>query len=408
MTSNIVYMSGVKSLKGVDVSGKRVLIRVDFNVPMDAHFNISDDSRIRAALPTINYCIDHNASMITLVSHLGSPRGAYDERFSLKHIQKRLERLLQREVAFIEDLDAFETGNRCSPSGQLFLLENIRFHEGEKANDPELSRKLGGLCDVYVNDAFGTSHRKHASTYGITEFVNTRVAGFLMMKEIEAFSKALEKPMRPITLVVGGSKISSKITLLTSVLPKIDKLLIGGAMSNTFLQALGYDMQASLYEEAFTETAREVLEEAKSHNVKIYLPVDVVITNAIEHPIDVRMVPSQEVLEGFQAVDIGPATLKLFAEAIELSNTVIWNGPMGIYEVDRFSKGTYKLAGTIADSYAYTIVGGGDTADAVEKAGEKENFSFISTGGGASLELLEGKVLPGFERLDRLDGPEAG
>jgi len=229
-----------------------------------------------------------------------------------------------------------------------------------------------------------------------------------MMREIEAFSKALEKPMRPITLVVGGSQLSSKITLLTSVLPKIDKLLIGGAMSNTFLQALGYDMQASLYEETYTETAREVLDEAKSHNVKIYLPVDVVITDSVEHPIDVRMVPSQEVLEGFQAVDIGPATLKLFAEAIELSNTIIWNGPMGIYEIDRFSKGSYKLAGTIADSYAYTIVGGGDTADAAEKAGEKENFSFISTGGGASLELLEGKVLPGFERLDRLDDPQTG
>jgi len=408
MTSNIAYMAGVKSLKEIDVSGKRVLIRVDFNVPMDTHFNISDDSRIRAALPTINYCIDHNACSITLISHLGSPKGAYDVRFSLRHIQKRLERLLQREVEFVEDLETFETESRCPPSGELFLLENIRFDEGEKANDPELSRKLGKLCDVYVNDAFGTSHRKHASTYGITQFVDSCVAGFLMMKEIEAFSKALEKPMRPITLVVGGSKISSKITLLTSVLPKIDKLLIGGAMSNTFLQALGYDMQASLYEEAFTETAREVLDEAKRHNVKIYLPVDVVITNSIEHPIDVRMVPSQEVLEGFLAVDIGPATLKLFAEAIELSNTVIWNGPMGIYEIDRFSKGTYKLAGTIADSYAYTIVGGGDTADAVEKAGEKENFSFISTGGGASLELLEGKVLPGFERLDRLEDPKKG
>jgi len=408
MSSNIAYMGGVKSIKEVDVTGKRVLIRVDFNVPMDAHSNISDDSRIRAALPTINYCIDHNACSITLVSHLGSPKGAYDERFSLKHIQKRLERLLQREVEFVEDFEASSAEIASCSLDRVFLLENIRFHEGEKANDPELSRKLGALCDVYVNDAFGTSHRKHASTYGITEFVDTCVAGFLMMKEIEAFSKALEKPMRPIALVVGGSKISSKITLLTSVLPKIDKLLIGGAMSNTFLQALGYDMQASLYEEAFVKTASEVLDEAKNHKVKIYLPIDVVITNSVEHPVDVRMVPSQEVLEGFQAVDIGPATLKLFAEAIELSNTVIWNGPMGIYEIDKFSKGTYKLAGTIADSYAYTIVGGGDTADAVEKAGEKENFSFISTGGGASLELLEGKILPGFERLDRLDDYKEG
>jgi phosphoglycerate kinase len=209
--------------------------------------------------------------------------------------------------------------------------------------------------------------------------------------------------MRPIALVVGGAKISSKITLLSSVMPKIDKLIIGGAMSNTFLRALGYDMQDSLYEEEFVQTAIKVLEDAKLQKVKVYLPVDVVITNSIEHPVDVKVIPAQDVLEGFKAVDIGPATLKLFAEAIEISNTVIWNGPMGIYEIDKFSKGTYKLAAAIADCYAYTIVGGGDTADAVEKAGEKENFSFISTGGGASLELLEGKVLPGFERLDRME-----
>jgi phosphoglycerate kinase len=224
-----------------------------------------------------------------------------------------------------------------------------------------------------------------------------------MMKEIAAFNKALEKPMHPIALVVGGAKISSKITLLSAVMPKIDKLIIGGAMSNTFLRALGYDMQASLYEDAFVETAKQVLEDATLHKVKIYLPVDVVITNSVDHPVDVKVVPAQDVLEGFQAVDIGPATVKLFSEAIELSNTIIWNGPMGIYEIEKFSKGTYKIASAIGDCYAYTIVGGGDTADAVEKAGEKENFSFISTGGGASLELLEGKILPGFECLDRLE-----
>lgn len=402
MTSNIAYMGGVKSLKEIDVTGKRVLIRVDFNVPMDEHLNISDDSRIRAALPTINYCIDHNACSITLVTHLGRPKGQYEERFSLRHIQKRLERLLQKRVVFVENFEASKAEISSCSLERVFLLENIRFFEGEKKNDPELSKKLGEICDVYVNDAFGTSHRKHASTYGITEFVETCVAGFLMMKEIEAFSKALEKPMRPIALVVGGAKISSKITLLSSVMPKIDKLIIGGAMSNTFLRALGYEMQDSLYEEEYVETAKKVMEDAKKYAVKLYLPVDVVITNSIEHPVDVKVVPAQDILEGFKAVDIGPATLKLFSEAIELSNTVIWNGPMGIYEIDKFSKGTYKLAGAIADCYAYTIVGGGDTADAVEKAGERENFSFISTGGGASLELLEGKVLPGFERLERM------
>lgn len=401
MISNIVTMGGVKSLRDIDVTGKKVLIRVDFNVPMDGQYNISDDSRIRAALPTINYCIDHNAYSITLVSHLGQPKNGYDERFTLRHIQKRLERLLEKKIEFIDNLETLKAENAHCSIERIFLLENIRFFEGEKKNDPAFCQQLADLCDVYVNDAFGTSHRKDASTYGIADFAKIKVAGFLMMREIEAFTKALEKPIRPIALVVGGSKVSSKITLLTSVMPKIDKLIIGGAMSNTFLKALGYDMKASLVEDDFVEVAKEVLSEAKAKGVKIYLPVDVVSTDSIEHPVDIKITPVQDVLEGFHAVDIGPATLKLFSEAIELSNTIIWNGPMGIYEISQFSKGTFKLASFIAESYAFSIVGGGDTADAVEKAGEKEKFSFISTGGGASLELLEGKVLPGFEKLDR-------
>lgn len=403
MTSNLDFMQGVKSLKDIDVSGKRVLIRVDFNVPVDAHNNITDDRRIRSALPTINYCIDHNACSITLVTHFGRPKGAFDEKYSLKHVRKRLERLLNKKVEFVEDFETSKSEIATCSLERVFLLENIRFREGEKKNDAELSKKLGSICDIYVNDAFGTSHRKHASTYGVTEHVESKVAGFLMMREIEAFSKALEKPTRPIALVVGGAKISSKITLLKAVLSKIDKLIIGGAMSNTFLKALGYDMQASLYEEEYIEIAKEVLDMARENSVKIYLPVDLVITDSIENPIDVKVVPSQDVLEGFQAVDIGPATVKLFSEAIELSNTIIWNGPMGIYEIDKFSKGTFKIASAIADCYAYTIVGGGDTADAVDRASEAENFSFISTGGGASLELLEGKILPGFSNLDRIE-----
>lgn len=401
MISNIITMSGVKSLKDIEIEGKRILIRVDFNVPMDGQFNISDDSRIRAALPTINYCIDHKACSITLVSHLGQPKGGYDERFSLRHILKRLERLLEKKIEFVDNLEILKEENAHCSIERIFLLENVRFFEGEKKNDPVFCQQLADLCDVYVNDAFGTSHRKDASTYGIADYAKIKVAGFLMMREIEAFTKALEKPIRPIALVVGGSKISSKITLLTSVMPKIDKLIIGGAMSNTFLKALGYDMKGSLVEDDFVEVAKEVLSEAKAKGVKVYLPVDVVTTDSIEHPVDVKITPVQDVLDGFHAVDIGPATLKLFSEATELSNTIIWNGPMGIYEINQFSKGTYKLASIIADSYAFSIVGGGDTADAVEKAGEKEKFSFISTGGGASLELLEGKILPGFEKLDR-------
>lgn len=401
MTSNIRYMSGVKSLKDIEVEGKRVLIRVDFNVPVDADNNISDDRRIRAALPTINYCIDHNACSITLVTHFGRPKGEYNERYSLIYVRKRLERLLGKKVEFIENFESSKDEIATCSLERVFLLENIRFYEGEKQNDRELSKKLSLICDVYVNDAFGTSHREHASTYGITEFVETKVAGFLMMQELEAFSKAFEEPVRPIALVIGGAKISSKITLLEAVLKKIDKLIIGGAMSNTFLKALGYDMQNSLYEADFVSTAATVLDEAKNAGVKVYLPVDVVITDSIETPIDVKIVPAQDVLDGFMAVDIGPATVKLFSEAVGLSNTIIWNGPMGIYEIDKFSKGTFKLASAIADCYAYTIIGGGDTADAVDRCGEASNFSFISTGGGASLELLEGKVLPGFKNLDR-------
>jgi phosphoglycerate kinase len=396
-------MNGVKSLRDIDIEGKRVLIRVDFNVPVDEHNNISDDRRIRSALPTINYCIDHNACSITLVSHFGKPKNGYEEKYSLKTVRKRLERLLNKKVEFIDDFETSKDEISACSLERVFLLENIRFYKGEEKNDEELSKKLASICDVFVNDAFGTSHRKHASTFGITNFVETKVAGFLMIKEIEAFSKALEEPVRPIALVVGGSKISSKITLLEAVLQKVDKLIIGGAMSNTFLKALGYDMQNSLYEEDFVQTALDVLAQARKNGVKIYLPVDLVITDSIQKPIDVKIVPAQDVLEGFSAVDIGSATVKLFSEAIELSNTIIWNGPMGIYEIDKFSKGTFKLASTIADSYAYTIVGGGDTADAVDKCGEAENFSFISTGGGASLELLEGKILPGFENLDRKD-----
>ncbi len=403
MISNIKYMAGVKSVKDVDIAGKRVLIRVDFNVPMDEHQNISDDRRIKMALPTINYCIDNNACSITLVTHLGRPKGRYSKKYSLKPIQKRLERLLHRKVEFVENFEESKDEIATCSLERVFLLENIRFYEGEEKNSEELSRKLASICDVYVNDAFGTAHRRHASTYGITKFVKTKVAGFLMIKEIEAFSKALENPTPPIALVLGGAKISSKITLLSEIIPKIDKLIVGGAMSNTFLEALGYDMKSSFYEKDYIGVAKKVIEDLKKHKVNLYLPFDAVTTNSIENPTDVRVLPIQDIEDNFSAVDIGPATLKLFSEAVHLSNTIIWNGPMGIYEVNRFSRGTNRLATAIVDSYAYTIVGGGDTADAVERAGERENFSYISTGGGASLKILEGKVLPGFEGLDRKD-----
>lgn len=404
MLSNIESMQDVKSLKDIDVEGKRVLIRVDFNVPMDSHHNITDDNRIKEALYTINHCIDHKAGSIILVTHLGRPKGKVDPDFSLKHIVKRVSRLLDKEVQFIEDFKAQKPLLDSGENGKVFLLENIRFFEGETKNDEALSKELASLCDVFVNDAFGTSHRAHSSTVGITKFVGTKVAGFLLQREINAFAKALFKPVKPICLVVGGAKVSSKITLLNNIIPKVDKIVIGGAMSNTFLKSIGYDMKASLVEDEYIEEASNILENAKANNVNVYLPVDVVITDSIEHPIDTKIVPSQDLLEGFTAVDIGPATVKLFEEAIGLSNTIIWNGPMGIFEIDRFSKGTFRVAHAIADTYAYSIVGGGDTANAADKAGEKENISFISTGGGASLELLEGKILPGFENLEKVHG----
>jgi len=401
MISNLKYMQGVKSLQDIDVSNKRVLIRVDFNVPVDSTGNITDDRRIRAALQTINYCMDNKASSIILVSHFGRPKGEYNEKYTLKHIHRRVERLLHKKIIFIEDFLESKKEIYNYEEETVFLLENIRFYDGEEKNDTDFSKKLASICDVFVNDAFGTSHRKHASTYGIADHVQTKVAGFLMMQEIKAFSKALQSPVHPIALVIGGAKISSKITLLKQVLQKIDKLIIGGAMSNTFLKAQGYDIKDSFYEEEYIDTALEVMNLAKKNDVNIYLPVDVVITNEIENPIVIKVVPAQDILEGFKSVDIGPATVKLFSEAVGLSNTIIWNGPMGIFEIDKFSNGTFKIANAIADSYAYTIVGGGDTADAVEKAGETDNFSFISTGGGASLELLEGKILPAFSNLDR-------
>lgn len=402
MLSNIEKMSNVQSLKDVDLENQRVLIRVDFNVPLDSHLTITDDNRIKEALQTINYCIDHNAKSIILVTHLGKPKSGFEDKFSLKHIIKRVERLLDKKITLINDFtnSAENEVLQKASKTEIFMLENIRFFEGETKNDTTLSQQLANLCDVYVNDAFGTSHRAHSSTVGITQFVDKKVAGFLLKKEIDAFSKALYKPVQPICLVVGGAKVSSKIQLLTNILPKIDKLIIGGAMANTFLKALGNDTKASLVEDDYLEEALNILTEARKQNVNVYLPVDLVITDNIEHPIDNKIVPVQDILESYFAVDIGPATVKLFEEAIGLSNTIIWNGPMGIFEIDRYSKGTFRVAHAIADTYAYSIVGGGDTASAAQGAGEKENISFISTGGGASLELLEGKLLPGFEFLD--------
>ena len=400
MSKNIQIMQNVKSVREIDIKDKRVLIRVDFNVPMDSELNISDDTRIREAIPTINYCIDNGAKSIILVSHLGRPKGRSEE-FSLKAILKRLEKLLAKDVGFVDSLDNAKITLNTLVDGSILLVENIRFYEGEEKNDSELSKQLADLCDVYVNDAFGTSHRKHASTYGVAQYAKEKVAGLLLKKEIDSFGIALSNPLRPLLLIVGGSKVSSKLTLLKSILEVVDKIIIGGAMSNTFLKAVGYDMKASLVEEDLLEEARSILRTAKEKGVKIYLPVDAVATDNIKEAKIIKISPAQDIPDDLMAVDIGPATVRLFNEVIRDCETIIWNGPMGVYENQKFSRGTFSISHTIADTYAYSVIGGGDTADAVDKAGDKDSMSFTSTGGGASLELLEGEVSPAFEVLDK-------
>ncbi|ETD23281.1 phosphoglycerate kinase [Helicobacter macacae] len=398
--AGISFMQKVKTVKDIELKNKRILIRVDFNVPMDEEFDISDDTRIREALPTINYCVDNEPKCIVLVSHLGRPKGKQAE-FSLKHILKRLERLLDRNVLFADSIDSLGSLQSEAEEGSIILLENIRFYEGEEKNSDELSKNLANHCDVFVNDAFGTSHRAHSSTYGVSKFVKEKVAGLLLKKEIDSFAKALANPLKPVLLIVGGSKVSSKLALLENILSVVDKIIIGGAMSNTFLASLGYDMADSMVENDLIDEAKKILQKAKEKNVKIYLPVDVVSTDDIKEHQNIKITPAQDVPQGYKAVDMGPASTRLFNEVIQASQTIIWNGPLGIYEISQFSRGTFNLAHAIADTYAFSLIGGGDTADAVEKAGERDNMSFISTGGGASLELLEGKILPAFEVLDK-------
>ncbi len=398
--ASISFMQKVKGVKDIEIENNRVLIRVDFNVPMTKNSNISDDTRIREALPTINYCIDHGAKSIVLVSHLGRPKERSD-RFSLKHLVKRIERLLARNIIFADTIDSAIRSQNTNTDSNIILLENIRFYNGETKNDDELSKSLASLCDIYINDAFGTSHRMHSSTHGITKFVDTKVAGMLLKKEIDAFARVVTNPLRPLLLIVGGSKVSSKLTLLKNVLNVVDKIIIGGAMSNTFLQSLGYDMQRSLVEYDLVDEANSILKAAKEKKVKIYLPVDVVSTDTIENPKVIKITPSQDIPENLTAVDIGPASVRLFSQVIHDAQTIIWNGPLGVYEERQFSRGTFNIADSIANTYTFSFIGGGDTADAIDRAGHKDSMSFISTGGGASLELLEGNVLPAFEVLDK-------
>jgi len=390
------------SIKNLDLQGKRVFIRCDFNVPMDEFGNISDDRRIRSALTTINYCLDMDCQVI-LASHLGRPKGEFNEKYSLKPVARRLHQLLHKEIIMAKDVvgeDAKQKANNLK-KGDILLLENLRFEKGETDNDPKFAQALAAMAEFYVNDAFGVSHRAHASVEGITKFFDSthKAAGFLLEKEINFFGKLVNNPVRPFAAIVGGSKVSGKLEALINLLPKVDKILIGGGMAFTFLKQLGYDIGASLVEDELLDEAQRIMDEAARLDVKFYLPVDVIAAERFAEDAVSKIVTSQEIPHNWMGLDIGPATVRLYREALSDVQTILWNGPMGVYEMERFARGSSKIAHFVADSYATTVVGGGDTADLVQRVGVDDEMTFISTGGGASLELLEGKVLPGVKPL---------
>jgi len=387
------------SLKDLDIKGKRLFIRADFNVPLDENLNITDDRRIRSTLSTINYAVDEGAKVI-IASHLGRPKGNVDERYSLISAAKRLQRLIKKEVTFLSDCVGPQVENAVKKmtEGDVILLENLRFHPEEEKNSDEFSRALAGLADYYVNDAFGASHRVHASIVGIPKFLPS-AAGFLLQKEIEYLKGVVDNPVRPFVAILGGAKVSGKIDVLENLQDKVDKVIIGGGMVYTFLKAMGYEVGESMVEDNMLDFSSKIMKTVISKGIKFYLPVDCIIAQSCEHGAETKLVPVQEIPKGWRALDIGPASVKLFTVALGNAKTILWNGPMGVFEIDAFSRGTFSIAHAVADAYALTIVGGGDTDLAVNRAGVSESISFISTGGGAALELLEGKDLPGLVAL---------
>lgn len=389
------------TIRDVNIRNKRVFIRVDFNVPLNSELNITDDTRIRSALPTINYAIDEGAKII-LASHLGRPKGKKNPALTLATVGKRLKRLLNKNVLFLDDCLGPEVEKAINnmESGDVVLLENLRFYPGEEGKDDEFAKKLAALADVYVNDAFGTSHRSHSSVVGITKYVRPAVAGFLVKKEIEYVDGVMANPARPFVAILGGAKVSGKLGMIENLGKKVDKVIVGGGMAFTFLKAMGYEVGNSLVEPDMLDISSKIYNSARQRGIKFYLPVDCVVAPDMEPGTETMIVPVQEIPHDWKALDIGPASVKLFTEAIANARTILWNGPMGVFEIDAFSRGTFAIAHAVAESYALTIVGGGDTANAVDKARESENMSFISTGGGAVLQMLEGKPLPGIMALD--------
>ncbi|MDX2440623.1 MAG: phosphoglycerate kinase [Desulfobacterales bacterium] len=395
----------MKKIQDMDLSGKRVFIRVDVNVPFDQYQNITDDSRIRAVLPTLNYALDHGAKLI-IASHKARPEGKVVPLHSLAPVAKRLGRLLKKEIKMASDCIGPEVSELISNMeiGDVVLLENLRFHIEEQKNDEAFAKELAALCDVYINNAFAVSHRINASVEAIVKHAKLSGAGFLLQKELDYFEKAMDDPMRPLVAIVGGAKVSSKLGAIENMLHHVDKLIIGGAMANTFLTSMGFDLGKSKIESELVEVAGSVIKKAKEKGIKLYTPVDAVIAQEIDSKASTKIAPVQEIPADWMALDIGPATSLLFSEVLYDSKTIIWNGPMGIFEIDAFSRGTSAMVSAVANSYALSIIGGGDTDVAVHRAGETERISYISTGGGAFLALLEGKTLPAVAALESASG----
>ncbi|XUX07573.1 phosphoglycerate kinase [Sporosarcina sp. UB5] len=388
-----------QTIKDIELNGKRVFCRVDFNVPME-NGEVADDTRIRAAIPTISFMAEQGAKVI-IASHLGRPKGEVNEEMRLTAAGKRLAELLGKDVKKLDSSVGEEVEQAVADmkAGDIILLENVRFHAGEEKNDPELAKKFAGLADVFVNDAFGAAHRAHASTAGIAQYIPA-VSGFLLEKELDVLGKALSNPERPFTAIIGGAKVKDKIGVIDNLLDNVDHLLIGGGLSYTFTKAQGYETGNSLVEEDKIELAQSFIQKAKEKNVKLHLPIDAVVADTFSENANVKTVKIDEIPNGWMGLDIGPETAELYADVIRNSKLVIWNGPMGVFEMEPFAAGTKNVALAMAETEAYTVIGGGDSAAAVEKFDVAERMDHVSTGGGASLEFMEGKELPGVTALN--------
>ncbi|RZB30077.1 MAG: phosphoglycerate kinase [Desulfobacteraceae bacterium Eth-SRB1] len=393
----------MKSIKEVDIANKKIFIRVDFNVPMDELQNIQNDARIKAVLPTLRYALDNNAKLI-IASHLGRPKGKFIPEFSLAPVAKRLGRLLHTDIKMAPDCIGPEVKALVSgmKAGDIVLLENLRFHPEERKNDDAFAKELADLCDVYINNAFAVSHRINASVVAITKYAKVCAGGFLLQKETGYFEKIMAEPQRPVVAILGGAKVSDKLMALDNMSDHVDKFIVGGAMANTFLKSTGCSMGKSKIEKDLVEAAGAIIRKAVERGIKFYLPVDAVVSRRFDAKAATKIVPIYEIPENWMAMDIGPATSLLFTEVLYDAKTVIWNGPMGVFEIDSFSRGTIAMAHSVANSYALTIVGGGDTDVALHREGVTDRITYISTGGGAFLTMLEGKELPAVAALNNI------